>query len=94
MNKVNEIRLMPNNLSLVTLGQNVYSENYASFHGAQLEGHKNWQNRDNDGYLPAQPHDETGHIWHYPDECLFLMTKYGIKKIIHYILKIRNYFIV
>ena len=82
MNKDNEIRLMPNNLSLVTLGQNLYSENCASCHGAHLEGQNNWQNRDDEGYLPAPPHDETGHTWHHPDEYLFLMTKYGIEKII------------
>ena len=82
MNKDNEIRLVHNNLSLVTLGQNLYSENCASCHGAHLEGQTNWQNRDDKGYLPAPPHDETGHTWHHPDEYLFLMTKYGIEKII------------
>ena len=82
MNKDNEIRLLPNDLSLVTLGQNIYSENCASCHGINLEGQKNWQNRDDEGYLPAPPHDETGHTWHHPDEYLFQMTKYGIEKII------------
>ncbi len=82
MNKDNEIRLLPNNLSLVTLGQNLYSENCASCHGTHLEGQKNWQNRDDKGYLPAPPHDENGHTWHHSDEYLFLMTKYGIEKII------------
>ena len=82
MNKDNEIRLLPNDLSLVTLGQNIYSENCASCHGINLEGQKNWQNRDDEGYLPAPPHDETGHTWHHSDEYLFQMTKYGIEKII------------
>ena len=82
MNKDNEIRLSPNDLSLVRLGQNIYSENCASCHGINLEGQKNWQNRDDEGYLPAPPHDETGHTWHHPDEYLFQMTKYGIEKII------------
>ena len=82
MNKDNEIRLMPNDLSLITLGQNIYSENCASCHGVDLEGQENWQKRDDEGYLPAPPHDETGHTWHHPDEYLFLMTKYGIEKII------------
>ena len=82
MNKDNEIRLMPNDLSLITLGQNIYSENCASCHGVDLEGQENWQKRDDKGYLPAPPHDETGHTWHHPDEYLFLMTKYGIEKII------------
>ena len=82
MNKDNEIRILPNDLSLVTLGQNIYSKNCASCHGADLEGQENWQKRDDEGYLPAPPHDETGHTWHHPDEYLFLMTKYGIEKII------------
>jgi len=47
-----------------------------------LEGQENWQKRDDEGYLPAPPHDETGHTWHHPDEYLFLITKYGIEKII------------
>ena len=82
MNKDNVIKLIPNDLSIVTLGQNIYSENCASCHGINLEGQKNWQNRDDEGYLPAPPHDETGHTWHHPDEYLFQMTKYGIEKII------------
>ena len=82
MNKDNEIRLIPNDLSLVTLGQNIYSENCASCHGIDLEGQENWQKRDDESYLPAPPHYETGHTWHHPDEYLFLMTKYGIEKII------------
>ena len=32
--------------------------------------------------MPAPPHDETGHTWHHPDTYLFLMTKYGIEKMI------------
>ena len=82
MNKDIAIRLIPNDLSIVTLGQNIYSENCASCHGVDLEGQENWQKRDDEGYLPAPPHDETGHTWHHPDEYLFLMTKYGIEKII------------
>ena len=80
MNKDNEIRLLHNDLSLVTLGQNIYSENCASCHGINLEGQKNRQNRDDEGYLPAPPHDETGHTWHHPDEYLFSVTKYGIEE--------------
>ena len=82
MNKDIAIRLIPNDLSIVTLGQNIYSENCATCHGIDLEGQENWQKRDDEGYLPAPPHDETGHTWHHPDEYLFLMTKYGIEKII------------
>lgn len=82
MNKDNKIILMPNDASLVYLGQKIYLQNCASCHGVKLEGQKNWQTRDDEGYLLAPPHDETGHTWHHTDEYLFLMTKYGIEKII------------
>ena len=82
MNKDNKIILMPNDVSLVSLGQKIYLQNCASCHGVKLEGQKNWQTRDDEGYLLAPPHDETGHTWHHTDEYLFLMTKYGIEKII------------
>ena len=82
MNKDNKIILMPNDASLVSLGQKKYLQNCASCHGVKLEGQKNWQTRDEEGYLLAPPHDETGHTWHHTDEYLFLMTKYGIEKLI------------
>jgi S-disulfanyl-L-cysteine oxidoreductase SoxD len=68
--------------AIVDLGRTVYAENCASCHGVALEGHANWRQRDAAGYLPAPPHDETGHTWHHPDSYLFLMTKYGIEEII------------
>ena len=76
------ISLTPNDMSVIASGKVVYSENCASCHGAALEGQANWQQRDADGYMPAPPHDETGHTWHHPDSYLFLMTKYGIEKMI------------
>ena len=77
-----EIVLKPNNLSVIKLGKSVYARNCASCHGAALEGAANWKQRDPDGYMPAPPHDETGHTWHHPDSYLFLMTKYGIEQLI------------
>ena len=76
------ITLMPEDLSVTKLGKNVYMENCASCHGAVLEGQANWRQSDADGYLPAPPHDETGHTWHHPDSYLFLITKYGIEEMI------------
>ena len=67
---------------IVDIGRAVYAENCASCHGVTLEGQANWRQRDEDGYLPAPPHDITGHTWHHPDSYLFLMTKYGIEKMI------------
>ena len=68
--------------AVVSLGKQVYAQNCASCHGVTLEGQANWQQRDADGYLPAPPHDETGHTWHHPDSYLFLLTKYGIEEMI------------
>jgi mono/diheme cytochrome c family protein len=61
----------------VSAGQLVYNNNCASCHGAGLEGQPNWQTRTSTGYLPAPPHDETGHTWHHSDQMLFDFTKYG-----------------
>jgi cytochrome c len=76
------IVLLPKDLSVTKLGKTVYMENCASCHGAALEGQANWQQRDSDGYMPAPPHDVSGHTWHHPSSYLFLMTKYGIEKMI------------
>ena len=76
------IALKYNDVAVVDLGQVVYAENCASCHGVALEGQANWRQRDADGYLPAPPHDETGHTWHHPDSYLFLITKYGIEEMI------------
>ena len=74
------IRLEPDNLTLVSLGELVYQNNCSSCHGSNLEGQENWKERNIDGYMPAPPHDETGHTWHHNDEYLFYITKYGIEK--------------
>ena len=62
----------------VQLGSVLYAEQCASCHGENLEGQTDWHQRDQDGYLPAPPHDETGHTWHHSDQDLFEMTKYGV----------------
>ena len=77
-----EISLEPDDQDLVDLGKLVYKNNCASCHGVNLEGQEQWREPDAYGYMPAPPHDETGHTWHHPDEYLFLMTKYGLEEII------------
>lgn len=62
---------------LVAVGEVLYQQYCASCHGAELEGQPNWKRRDENGFLPAPPHDETGHTWHHPDEQLFEITKIG-----------------
>lgn len=65
----------------VAFGRQLYAQNCASCHGADLEGEPNWQTRDEDGYLPAPPHDESGHTWHHSPEQLFTITKHGIAEV-------------
>jgi len=67
---------------VVALGLGLYEENCAACHGADLAGQADWQSRDADGYLPAPPHDETGHTWHHPTEQLFAITKLGTEAIV------------
>ncbi|WP_299049138.1 cytochrome c [uncultured Tateyamaria sp.] len=69
--------LTPSDPGVVAIGQEVYTENCASCHGANLEGQPNWRIPGADGRLPAPPHDETGHTWHHDGDTLFRLTKYG-----------------
>lgn len=77
-----KISLYPKDDSIVSTGKEIYLQYCASCHGEKLQGQSNWRQRDTAGYLPAPPHDESGHTWHHPDTYLFLMTKYGIEKMI------------
>ena len=58
-------------------GQALYEEQCATCHGASLEGQPNWSTPDQNGVLPAPPHDETGHTWHHDNLLLFEYTKFG-----------------
>lgn len=69
--------LQADNLPVVAAGEVIYLAQCASCHGAQLEGQPNWRKRNEQGYLPAPPHDKTGHTWHHADDLLFEITKYG-----------------
>ena len=72
--------LRPGDAQLVAHGAEIYADNCASCHGADLKGQPNWQDPGADGLMPAPPHDETGHTWHHPDEILFAITKHGVAK--------------
>jgi len=74
--------LMPDNSETITFGKDIYLQECASCNGKNLAGQANWRERDDKGYMPAPPHDKNGHTWHHSDHNLFLMTKYGIEKII------------
>ena len=67
---------------MIDLGRQVYAENCASCHGAELEGQPNWKRRLESGRMPAPPHDETGHTWHHSDQDLFRLTKEGVAAVI------------
>lgn len=72
--------LEPDNRTVMARGEAVYARNCASCHGNNLEGQPDWQTRDEDGFMPAPPHDESGHTWHHPDQLLFNITKLGVVK--------------
>jgi len=61
----------------IATGEALYAEHCASCHGANLEGQPDWRSPDENGVLPAPPHDETGHTWHHDNLLLFTYTKLG-----------------
>ena len=65
----------------VEKGKVIYFAECASCHGSSLEGQANWKQRDPNGYLPAPPHDVSGHTWHHDDQLLFKLTKFGVQSI-------------
>lgn len=68
----------------VARGAEIYATTCASCHGADLSGQEgaDWRVRDEGGYLPAPPHDETGHTWHHPDAVLIAITTHGTEALI------------
>ncbi len=61
----------------IAAGEAVYAEQCAACHGANLEDQPDWRTPDENGVLPAPPHDETGHTWHHDNALLFEYTKFG-----------------
>lgn len=52
-------------------GAELYQEYCASCHGADLKGQTpDWRQPNDDGTLPAPPHDDSGHTWHHSDAML------------------------
>jgi mono/diheme cytochrome c family protein len=66
----------PDDVDIVA-GADLFAENCAACHGAELEGRPDWRSLGADGRFPAPPHDETGHTWHHGDLVLFDYTKLG-----------------
>jgi mono/diheme cytochrome c family protein len=67
---------------VVAEGRALYADHCAACHGADLEGQPDWRLTDAQGFLPAPPHDDTGHTWHHPDPLLFAITKYGTEAVV------------
>lgn len=66
----------------IALGKMVYAANCAACHGANLEGQPEWRRRNDDGRMPAPPHDANGHTWHHADRQIFTITKLGVSAIV------------
>ena len=63
-------------------GRQIYADQCASRHGAQLEAQPNWKTPLPSGRLPAPPHDAGGHTWHHPDDILFRIVREGTAAIV------------
>ena len=63
----------------IVQGKALYMEFCAACHGENLEGQPNWQLPNDDGILPAPPHDQSGHTWHHGNGLLFTYTALGGK---------------
>ena len=74
----NTPKASPNNKTQVSRGKVIYDRFCSLCHGKNLKGQPNWRKRNDNGRLPAPPHDSSGHTWHHDDALLFGMTKYGI----------------
>jgi mono/diheme cytochrome c family protein len=67
---------------VIAQGRQIYSDQCAACHGANLEGQPDWRTPLPSGRLPAPPHDETGHTWHHSDDVLFRIVKEGTAAVV------------
>jgi mono/diheme cytochrome c family protein len=72
-------RFIESNPETYRLGQQVYSQNCASCHGASGEGQfpDEPRARDSSGRYGAPPHNENGHTWHHADDLLYQIVREG-----------------
>lgn len=63
-------------------GRQVYADQCATCHGADLKGQPDWRSPLPSGRLPAPPHDESGHTWHHSDEVLFRIVREGTAAVV------------
>ncbi len=67
---------------VIEQGRQIYADQCASCHGAQLEGQPDWKTPLPSGRLPAPPHDAGGHTWHHPDDILVRIVREGTAAIV------------
>ncbi|WP_370029939.1 cytochrome c [Oceanicella sp. SM1341] len=67
---------------VIAQGRQIYADQCAACHGAELEGQPDWRSPLPSGRLPAPPHDASGHTWHHPDEVLFRIVREGTAAIV------------
>ena len=63
--------------AVVKAGRAVYQRACASCHGARAEGAPNWEQPNDQGELPAPPHNTQGHTWRHSDAMLFGIIQHG-----------------
>ena len=63
---------------IIAQGRQIYADQCAACHGAELEGQPGWRSPLPSGRLPAPPHDASGHTWHHADaQLLEIIAKGG-----------------
>jgi len=67
---------------VIAQGRQVYADQCATCHGADLAGQPDWRTPLPSGRLPAPPHDASGHTWHHSDEILFRIVREGTAAIV------------
>lgn len=58
-------------------GSELYQQNCAQCHGADLSGAPDWKTPNDDGSYPPPPHDSSGHTWHHSDRILMEIISDG-----------------
>ena len=67
---------------IIAQGRQIYADQCAACHGAELVGQPGWRSPLPSGRLPAPPHDASGHTWHHPDAQLLAITRHGLARVI------------
>lgn len=67
---------------IIAQGRQIYADQCATCHGAELEGQPGWRSPLPSGRLPAPPHDASGHTWHHPDDVLFRIVREGTAAVV------------